>query len=112
MPRSTRRTARLSLETLEDRCVLASGFRTFDGTGNNLLHEDWGSAGSQLIRIAPAAYAHGVSAPAGDEAEGQDGRHHLRGDRPVEGERLLPESLPGLETHDGSLRTRSSGPLR
>ncbi len=65
MPRTSRRPARLLLETLEDRCVLASGFRAFDGTGNNLLHDGWGSAGSQLIRIAPPAYADGVSAPAG-----------------------------------------------
>ncbi|MBY0228489.1 MAG: peroxidase [Gemmataceae bacterium] len=65
-----KRTAILRLETLEDRCVLASDilandFRTFDGTGNNLLRDGWGSAGSQLIRVAPAAYADGISAPAG-----------------------------------------------
>jgi hypothetical protein len=43
----------------------ASAFRSIDGTGNNLDHPDWGSAGTDLLRIAPAAYADGVSAPAG-----------------------------------------------
>jgi hypothetical protein len=35
-----------------------------DGTGNNLAHPDWGSAGTDLLRVSPAAYADGVSAPA------------------------------------------------
>ena len=41
------------------------GFRSIDGTGNNLANPDWGAAGTDLLRIAPAAYADGVSAPAG-----------------------------------------------
>lgn len=53
------------LEPLEDRCVLSAGFRTFDGTGNNPLHPGWGSADTQLLRVAPAAYGDGVSSPAG-----------------------------------------------
>jgi hypothetical protein len=34
-----------------------------DGTGNNLAHPTWGGAGTDLLRISPAAYADGVSAP-------------------------------------------------
>src|SRR4051812_32912676 len=53
-------------ERLEDRSLLAASlYRSIDGTGNNRLHPDWGSTNEQLIRVAPAAYADSVSAPAG-----------------------------------------------
>lgn len=39
--------------------------RTYDGTNNNLLNPTWGAAGTQLARMAPAAYADGISSPAG-----------------------------------------------
>jgi len=39
--------------------------RTFDGTGNNLAHPAWGSAGAMFIRKAPSAYADGVAAMSG-----------------------------------------------
>ena len=39
--------------------------RSIDGTGNNLYHPIWGSAGSQLSRVTSVAYSDGVSAPAG-----------------------------------------------
>jgi len=45
-------------------------FRQFDGSNNSLLHPSWGEAGSQLLRIAPAAYADGLSAPAGQDRPG------------------------------------------
>ncbi len=38
---------------------------SIDGSGNNVAHPDWGSAGSDLLRIAAAAYGDGVSTPAG-----------------------------------------------
>jgi hypothetical protein len=57
--------ARLSAEPLEDRAVPDAGVRSIDGSGNNLAHPDWGKAGTDFIRVAPAAYADGVSAPAG-----------------------------------------------
>ncbi|MGH8046720.1 MAG: peroxidase family protein, partial [Chthoniobacterales bacterium] len=38
---------------------------TFDGRGNNPQHPAWGSAGANLLRLTPAAYADGISAPAG-----------------------------------------------
>lgn len=53
------------LDLLEDRCVLDAGFRSLDGTGNNLFHPEWGSTNEQLLRRATAAYADGISAPAG-----------------------------------------------
>lgn len=37
--------------------------READGTGNNLAHDDWGAAGTGLLRIADAAYADGAGAP-------------------------------------------------
>lgn len=55
---------RPALERLEDRRV-PSTFRSYDGSGNNLAHPDWGTAGSQLVRISPAAYGDGISTPAG-----------------------------------------------
>jgi hypothetical protein len=39
--------------------------RTYDGSGNNLANPAWGQAGTDLLRIAPAAYGDGVSTPAG-----------------------------------------------
>src|SRR5262245_58083150 len=53
--------SRPKLETLEDRTVPSIGFRSIDGTGNNPFHPDWGSAGVDLIRIAPAAYKDGAT---------------------------------------------------
>jgi peroxidase len=47
---------------LEARCLL-SGYRTITGYGNNLANPVLGEAGTDLVRIAPAAYADGVSAP-------------------------------------------------
>ncbi len=40
--------------------------RSIDGTGNNLLHPDFGSAGSALVRKADIGYADGVFTPAGE----------------------------------------------
>ncbi|GAB4526993.1 MAG: hypothetical protein Tsb0010_10140 [Parvularculaceae bacterium] len=39
--------------------------RSIDGTGNNVANPDWGATETQLLRIAPAAYADGLSAPSG-----------------------------------------------
>jgi peroxidase len=39
--------------------------RAYDGTGNNAAHPLWGSTGQPLLRLAAAAYADGVAAPAG-----------------------------------------------
>jgi hypothetical protein len=41
--------------------------RSYDGTGNNLANPEWGSTDEQLIRIAEADYADGISAPAGED---------------------------------------------
>jgi hypothetical protein len=45
-------------------------FREFDGSGNSLRDRSWGEAGSQLLRLAPAAYADGLSEPAGQNRPG------------------------------------------
>lgn len=39
--------------------------RSIDGSGNNLLNPTWGAAGTQLVRMGPAAYGDGVSTPSG-----------------------------------------------
>ena len=52
-------------EDLEARRLLSAGFRTVDGSGNNLVHPEWGSAGIQLLREVPSEYADGVSMPGG-----------------------------------------------
>ena len=41
--------------------------RSIDGTGNNLEDLELGSSGEQLLRVAPADYADGFSAPAGED---------------------------------------------
>jgi len=45
----------------------APGYRSIDGTGNNLAHPDWGAANTDYLREASGAYyADGLSAPAGE----------------------------------------------
>src|SRR5262249_50981833 len=44
-----------------------TGSRSVDGTENNETNPLWGSAGSDLLRLAPADYADGLSAPAGTD---------------------------------------------
>ncbi|MFI4897587.1 MAG: peroxidase family protein [Phycisphaerales bacterium JB059] len=40
-------------------------FRSIDGTGNNLMHPEWGAAGVEFIRVVPTDYADGVGTPSG-----------------------------------------------
>jgi hypothetical protein len=44
---------------------LSAAIESIDGSGNNLQNPTWGSAGVDLLRIAPAAYTDGISSPAG-----------------------------------------------
>ncbi len=37
--------------------------RSLDGSGNNVQHPDWGKAGTQYVRVAPANFADGISQP-------------------------------------------------
>src|SRR5438067_2306299 len=67
--RKRRSAFRPRLEELEDRRVPAS-FRSYDGTGNNLAHPDWGSVNVDLLRLAPADYSDGIGSPAGAERPG------------------------------------------
>ena len=41
--------------------------RSFDGTGNNVANPEWGSAGEQLLRVAPAQYGDAISTPGGED---------------------------------------------
>lgn len=54
-----------ALEPLEQRNLLAADLRSIDGTGNNLTQPDWGSAETQLLRMAPSEYGDGVWTPGG-----------------------------------------------
>lgn len=57
------------IETLELRQVLSAAVPTIipsiDGSGHNRAHVDWGQAGVDLLRIAPAEYGDGISTPGG-----------------------------------------------
>jgi hypothetical protein len=65
--------ARLNLLPLEDRITpTVTGFRTIDGTMNNLQHSDWGSAGTAQLRIAPADFADGISSPIEDRPSARE----------------------------------------
>jgi peroxidase len=44
---------------------MSGDVESIDGTGNNLLHPKWGSAGVDLLRNAVADYSDGISSPAG-----------------------------------------------
>lgn len=64
--RAAKTKERIVLEALEGRALLSTlGFRTVDGTGNNLANPTWGSTGTDLLRTAPAQYTGGVSSPSG-----------------------------------------------
>ncbi|QEG37052.1 peroxidase family protein [Bythopirellula goksoeyrii] len=41
----------------------ATTLRSFDGTNNNLAHPEWGSVGSNFVRVAPVAYVDQTSVP-------------------------------------------------
>src|SRR4051812_21496704 len=70
----------LKFESLENRQLFsvntvttsstASAVESIDGTGNNLVHTSWGSTNTDLLRIAAAAYADGISTPAGADRPG------------------------------------------
>ena len=51
-------------ELLEPRRMMsASIYESIDGSGNNVAHVTWGQAGTDLIRLTPAAYGNGISTP-------------------------------------------------
>jgi len=66
---------RTGVERLESRSMMAAQPiaplplppEPIDGAGNNAAHPSWGSAGADLLRLSPVAYADGVSAPAGTD---------------------------------------------
>jgi peroxidase len=58
--------SRPGVEALEVRCVptaTATGFRPIDEVGNNVANPTQATAGTDLLRLSPAAYADGTSAP-------------------------------------------------
>ncbi|TAK34711.1 MAG: T9SS type A sorting domain-containing protein [Saprospiraceae bacterium] len=46
--------------------VQAQEYRTIDGTGNNLIHPEWGAVGMHIINGTPG-FSDGISAPAGPD---------------------------------------------
>ncbi len=57
--------SQIRFEQLEPRVLMAADLRSLDGTGNNLVHPQWGSAETAFLRTAPAAYSNGMSTPGG-----------------------------------------------
>jgi hypothetical protein len=56
--------SRPALEPLEARCLpSATGYRPIDEVGNNVADPTQGTAGTDLLRLSPVAYADGVSSP-------------------------------------------------
>ncbi len=51
------------IEQLSSRLLLAGDleFRSFDGSGNNELNEDWGAANTALLRLTTVAYGSGMA---------------------------------------------------
>lgn len=45
-------------------------FRTIDGTGNNKINPDWGSADIELLRLTTVAYDDGTGTPSGADRPG------------------------------------------
>lgn len=63
--KSVRRGFMPQVECLEERSLLSVNIRSIDGSGNNLVHPGWGSAGVNLLRMAPNGYADGISQSGG-----------------------------------------------
>jgi hypothetical protein len=62
--RGPKRPRRPDVEALEDRCVpTVSGYRPIDEVGNNVADPTQGTAGTDLLRVSPVAYADGISSP-------------------------------------------------
>ena len=69
---------RTGVEQLETRAMMAAqplapaplAPESINGWGNNVAHPEWGNAGVDLLRLSPAAYADGVSAPSGVDRPG------------------------------------------
>jgi hypothetical protein len=63
-PNTKRRKVCLGLEMLEARLQPSTtGYEPIDGTGNNPFNPTLGSAGTDLLRLSPVAYANGISTP-------------------------------------------------
>ena len=59
-----RRRPWLFLEPLEERCQPSvTGYSTVTEVGNNVANPTQGTAGTDLLRLSPAAYADGISTP-------------------------------------------------
>ncbi len=56
---------RPGVEALETRCLLSgvTGYRPITEVGNNVNNPNWGTANTDLLRLAQPAYADGVAAP-------------------------------------------------
>ena len=52
-----------SAPSAADSPTLPFTLRSLDGSGNNATHGDWGQAGTQYVRVAPANYADGIARP-------------------------------------------------
>ena len=89
---AAKKTNALRVEPLEDRAVPSVDVRSYDGSGNNTAHPDWGKAGTDFLRRAPAQYADGASAPAGGSrpsARVISNAIAAQGDREIPNDRMM-----------------------
>jgi hypothetical protein len=87
----------VQIEALEPRVLAsASTFASIDGSGHNLANPQWGSVNVKLLRKAAAAYADGISAPAGANrasARAISNLIHQHGDQATPNRRGLSELI-------------------
>ncbi len=73
--------------------------RTYDGTGNNLANPTWGAAGTDLVRLAPAAYDNGYSTPRGGLNGPTGGNPALPNPRVISNS-MIVQTSPMPNTHE------------
>lgn len=62
LPIAKRNTVRPAIDLLENR-LTPSTVPSIDGTGHNAAHPEWGSAGSDQLRMGPVAYTDKIGTP-------------------------------------------------
>ncbi len=74
-------------------------YRAYDGTGNNLANPTWGAAGTDLVRLAQAAYDDGYSTPRGG-LNGPTGANPVLPNPRVISNSMVVQNFPMPNTHE------------
>jgi hypothetical protein len=59
--------AAATADTARTPSTASAAVSSIDGSGHNAAHPEWGKAGTNFLRVAPADYSDGKSAPAGTD---------------------------------------------